>query len=153
MLEKILVPVDTIENSYTYEAVKKSIDFVKGWKKEPELVFFHVEYIESDLTEKESERILSAKEEEMEEEFKIIREECEKAGLTNVTTKFVEGKDYEEIVKMAEENFELIIMGSGKLHDRNVRGRIKKFLYGSVAEKVIHETPCSVLICRSENDE
>lgn len=47
-----------------------------------------------------------------------------------------------------EEEVDMIIMGSGKLHDRSAGGRIHKFFYGSVTEEVIHAAPCSVFVAR-----
>lgn len=149
-MTKILVPIDTIEHDYTLNAVREAIAIAKGAGAETELTFMHAEYVEADLPKPERERLVKAKEEEMEEEFSIIKEECQREGVSNVKTLVREGRPPEEIVKVAEEGgFDLLVMGSGRLHDQSVKGKIKRFLYGSAAEEVIHEAPCSILIAKS----
>lgn len=55
----------------------------------------------------------------------------------------LKGDPAEEIVKTAErENVDLIILGTGK----NI---VDKHLLGSVSEKVVHSTPCSLLLVRT----
>ena len=61
-----------------------------------------------------------------------------------VSTKFVAGEPYKEIVKAAKEgDFDLIIMGS-----RGLDGQIS--FQGSVSSKVINEAPCPVLIIKQK---
>jgi len=43
---------------------------------------------------------------------------------------------------------DIVVMGSGKLHDRSMSGRVQKFVYGSVTEEVLHKAPCSILVSR-----
>lgn len=152
--KKILVPIDTIEHAYTYNAMKEAIDLASGANNDRQLAFLHVEYVEADLPRDERKRLVKAREAEMEEEFKIIREECERCGVERVDTLVKEGRPHEEIVKHAEEeHFDLIIIGPGKLHDRSMMGRIERFLYGSVTEAVLHGSPCSVLIVRRKDSD
>jgi nucleotide-binding universal stress UspA family protein len=54
----------------------------------------------------------------------------------------IEGDPASEIVKIAEEeNVDIIIMGTGK-------SKIDKHLLGSVSEKVVHASPCTILLVR-----
>lgn len=149
-MTKILVPIDSVENDYTLNAVREAIDLASKMKEEgAELTFLHVEYVEIDLPKDERERLVKAKREEMQEEFEIIKEECQKEGISGIKTMVREGKADEEIVEIAEGGgYDLIVMGSGRIHDRSMTGRMEQFLYGSITEKVIHETPCSILITR-----
>ncbi|KXA93375.1 hypothetical protein AKJ66_02130 [candidate division MSBL1 archaeon SCGC-AAA259E22] len=151
MLEKILVPVDSIKNSYTFLAVEGAVDFAKGCgvQEEVELVFLHVFPSSVRIPTDRRKRIEDLDQEEMKLEFRVISEICEESGLNNVRTLFKRGKTDVKIVETAEEGgADLIIMGSGKIHDKSAAGRINKFFYGSVTEKVVHEAPCSVLVVR-----
>lgn len=153
MLEKILVPIDSIEWDNTLNAVEKAIEFSRGCSVSggPELIFLHVFHSKSRVPMSEKERLNELKSNRMDEEFNTIRELCEKEGLNNVTTMMKEGDPEEEILKLTEEEeVDMIVMGSGKLQDRSAQGRIDKFVYGSVTESVIHEAPCSVLVARPE---
>lgn len=154
MFEKILVPVDSITYDNTLFAVEEAIELATGCTTngEPELIFLHVWNIEtSRISRAEEKRLRSIRESEMEKEFEEIEKMCGERGVTNFRTKFKKGGvAHKEIVKMAQnEDVDLIVMGSGKLHDRSVRGRIEKFVYGSVTENVVHETPCSILVTRT----
>lgn len=153
MFNKILVPVDSITFDNTLLAVEESLEFANACSVEgaPELIFLHVWNIEtSRISQSEEERLRKLREDEMEEEFEEIENMCQEKGLNNFRTVFKKGKAaHEEIVMTAkEEDVDMIIMGSGKLHNRSRKGRIEKFIYGSITEKVIHETPCSVMVVR-----
>ncbi len=151
MLETILVPVDSIEWDNTLRGVESAIEFVRGCRidGEPELIFMHVFSLESRVPMSEKERLKEMKKKKMEDEFETIEEMCEEKGVKKTKTLIKEGDPVEEIIKTAqEEGAELIVMGSGKLHDRSAKGRIHKFVYGSVTENVIHKAPCSILVTR-----
>lgn len=151
-IKKILVPIDSIEYDNTLNAVRSAMEFSEGCtveKKEPELVFMHVFDIKPRVPMSERRRLIEMKRKKIKEEFKTIREMCKERKLKRVRTLLKEGNPEETIVETAqEENTDLIVMGSGKLHDRSASGRIHKFFYGSVTEKVIHEAPCSILVAR-----
>jgi nucleotide-binding universal stress UspA family protein len=71
----------------------------------------------------------------MEEKFQTPHIEFKKV--------LIEGEPAEEIVKVAEkEKVDLIIMGSGK-------SKIDKHLLGSVTEKVVHSSPCNILLIKT----
>lgn len=151
MLEKFLVPIDSIEWDNTLNAVKSAIELSRGCSidGEPELIFVHVIHIKPRIPMSEGDRLTEMKKEEIKEEFEEIRNMCEQEGLRNIRTLQKEGDPKKEIVKLAkEEEVDMIIMGSGKLHDRSAGGRIHKFFYGSVTEEVIHAAPCSVFVAR-----
>ncbi|MDL1972876.1 MAG: universal stress protein [Deltaproteobacteria bacterium] len=86
---------------------------------------------------------------------KVFREEGEKIlnqakGMAeregiHVRTYIEEGHPFEKIVELAKDtNTELIIMGS---HGRT---GLKKVLLGSVAERVIKNAPCPVLVVKKD---
>jgi nucleotide-binding universal stress UspA family protein len=57
-------------------------------------------------------------------------------------TKLLEGSPAEEILKEAEEGYELIVLGY------HGRGKLHEFLLGSVASKVIHLSKIPVLVVK-----
>ena len=66
-------------------------------------------------------------------------------GTINIEKEVLIGEPYEKILETAEkEKTDLIVMGN--------RGfsKIKRFFIGSVAQKVISEAPCPVLVIHSE---
>lgn len=153
MLEKFLIPVDALKWDNTLNAVKTAIRVSSGCKVggEPELIFLHVFYVKPRISISERKRLIDMKKEKVEKEFETIREMCKEEGLEKVRTITKEGNPSKEIVKLAEEeDVDLAVIGSGKLHDRSTAGRLNKFFYGSVTEEVIHEAPCSVLVTRPE---
>lgn len=152
MIEKILVPIDSIKHDNTLGGVINAMEFSKGCRlgvEEPELIFLHVLHSDARVPMSERNRIHELKEKRIQEEFEKIKEMCEERGLEKVTTMIKEGQPDVQIVKTAqEEDVDLIVMGSGKLHDKSTKGKIQKYFYGSVTEDVIHEAPCSILVAR-----
>ena len=58
-----------------------------------------------------------------------------------LTVEFRIGRDYQEILKFAEEqNIDLIILG------RQGKGSFQKAFFGNVTEKVARHAPCAVMI-------
>lgn len=150
----MLIPVDSIEWDNTLIAVENAIEFSKGCRVEgePELIFLHVFQSKDRVPMSEKDRIKKMKEKKMEDEFETIGEMCEEKGVTNYRTMVKEGEPHEKILETAKnEDVGMIIMGSGKLHDRSAKGRIQKFVYGSVTEKVLHQAPSSVLVARPKS--
>ncbi|MFB6216269.1 MAG: universal stress protein [Candidatus Aenigmatarchaeota archaeon] len=153
MSENILVPVDSITYDNTLLAVEKALEIASDSDSESssQITFFNV-WDEEDFTFVGPDG-LDAKEvrrSKMEEEFEKIGEMCEKKDFQNYETVFKSGESaHKEIVEKAREmDADLIVMGSGKLRDKRTEGEIERFRYGDIAEHVIHESPCSVLIAR-----
>jgi nucleotide-binding universal stress UspA family protein len=71
--------------------------------------------------------------------------EAKSLGAKNVTSELVSGPPWERIVGLAEPE-DLIVMGT---HGRT---GIRRFLLGSVAEKVVRHAPCSVLVAREDGE-
>ncbi len=147
------MPVDSIKWDNTLSGIENAIEISRGWssegKGEPELIFMHVLYTKPRIPISERKKLFEMKKKKVEEEFKTIKKMCMEKGLSNIRTVIREGKPAKEIVRTAQdEDVGLIVMGSGKLHDRSARGRIHKFVYGSTTEEVIHEAPCSILVAR-----
>lgn len=79
---------------------------------------------------------------------KILLDMEEKFKGPNIKFKplLKEGKPADEIVKIAEEEgVDLLIMGTGK-------SMVDKYLLGSVSEKVVHTSPCTVLLIRTSKE-
>ncbi|MCX5745168.1 MAG: universal stress protein [Proteobacteria bacterium] len=70
------------------------------------------------------------------------------AGVARVSSRFAAGITWTSIVDMANEDptIDAIVVGT---HGRSA---IKRFLLGSVAEKIIRHAPCSVLAVRGERE-
>ncbi len=156
-LQKILVPIDSIEYVNTLNGVKNAVKYASGCKaghENPKLVFLHVLNSESINSVDDKERLGRIKKRKVEEDFKAIEEICDDHGIENVKTMIREGEPDKKIVEIAkEEDSDIIVMGSGKIQDRSATGRIKQFVYGSVTEEVLHEAPCSVLVARGNTAE
>lgn len=151
MLDKILVPIDSIEWDNTLSGVENAMEIARGCQVdgEPELIFLHVFHFKSRVPMSEKERLKKLKKKKFENEYETIKEMCEEKGLKNYRKITAEGNPQEEILETAaNENVDLIVMGSGKLHDRSAKGKFDKFIYGSVTEEVTHESPCSILVAR-----
>lgn len=156
-MKKILVPIDSIDKKFTSKAVDIALQMGSKWGKnhDPMLFLLHVlktvEGLPQDLREKERE----LEKQRIEREFGEIKDRAAKRGIKKVKTLIKERNPVDpknidvHIVKVAEkENADMIIMGSGKVHAESVKGKLRKFIYGSTTEKVLHETPCSILLAK-----
>lgn len=81
----------------------------------------------------------------VEEGLALWRADAEKLGARRVTSVFLTGSPWNEIVRAARNDpaFDLIVMGT---HGRT---GLKHVLIGSVAEKVVRHADCPVLVVRS----
>jgi len=146
MYKKILIPVDGSEISE--KATMKGIELAEKFKSSVFAVY---------VIDKASffGKIKTTDPREMEKQWASIKIESQKEGekALNVVEnaakeknipfakEILEGKPGNEIVKAASnKNIDLIVMGSAKITN--------KFLLGSVAEHVVRNAACSVLICR-----
>lgn len=73
-------------------------------------------------------------------------QEARQLGATHVTTAFLEGSPWRELVDLADKGADLIVLGT---HGRT---GLKRLVLGSVAEKVTRHAPCSVLVVRDNPD-
>jgi len=66
---------------------------------------------------------------------------AEDAGALNVTTRICTGDTADEILEVAKaEKAEVLVLG------RRGHGRVREVLLGSVSQKVLHHTGCTVII-------
>jgi nucleotide-binding universal stress UspA family protein len=77
-----------------------------------------------------------------EEVVQEITERAEQAGVENITGSVLQGTPYEAILDYAEENCDLIVMGT------HGRSGLDRHLLGSVTEKVVRRSNVSVLTVR-----
>ncbi len=138
--QKILV---TSTGEYIDQIAKEAMELIADW--DAEVIGLHVvetsspfltsrkirEMMREELTKK-GEKILSV----MEEKFS--------SPNINFRPMMKEGKPADEIVKTAEEEgVDLLIMGTGK-------SMVDKYLLGSVSEKVVHTSPCTILLIQTK---
>src|SRR5262249_13118989 len=71
------------------------------------------------------------------------RERGESLGAVHASTLTEQGTPFVEIVRIAKDGYDLIVMGT---HGRT---GIRHALLGSVAEKVVRKAPCAVLTVRT----
>jgi nucleotide-binding universal stress UspA family protein len=141
MLSKILVAVDGSGNSF--RALENTFFIAKNTG--AQITAIHVieriptVYVESqkllnDLLanyRKESAKILDR-----------CKEMAEKSGI-KISTVIAEGDAASSITKYAQQGeFDLIVIGSRGL------GRLKGMMLGSISNKVLHHTKCSVMIVK-----
>ena len=141
MFSKLLVPVDGSENSL--RALEEAILLSK--KLDAQITALHV--MEKAPTvyihpQKELEELLKNYRKESER----ILEKCQEIGKKNGTelhTAISEGDVASKIIQYAENGrFDMVVMG------HRGSGKFKEMVLGSVSEKVLHRTKCSVLIVR-----
>jgi nucleotide-binding universal stress UspA family protein len=152
MIEKILVAFDSSEPA------NKALDFAVdiAEKYSAELLILSViqptitpvlEYPQLGVTAPPPVAISSYIKEVKDRHRKIISEAYKRIKKTKpnlkVSTKLLEGRPSDTIVETAEQgNFSLIVIGSQGL------GGVKKFLLGSVSDRVADEAICPVLIVK-----
>lgn len=141
MFTKILVPVDGSDNSYKAleaalilsEKLGSNISVVNVMEQVP-------------ITHIESEKLLSELLEAYKKENQDILLKCteiaNQKGLT-IKTFLLQGNPASAILDYnKKEKFDLVIMGSRGL------GKFKELILGSVSSKIVHHSPCAVLLIR-----
>ncbi|MDF2616127.1 MAG: UspA protein [Sedimentibacter sp.] len=158
---KILVPVDGSTSSIN--AVKKAIEVAKKMNGTIKLLtVVHIDGLQNYLRYKrqwsqvdgsaisESDPEEKKIEDKMKENSRrMLNAVVEKLDFSNINTEeeVLIGEPYEVILETARsENFDLIVMGN--------RGfsKIKRFFVGSVAQRVISDSPCPVLVMHTKID-
>jgi nucleotide-binding universal stress UspA family protein len=91
-----------------------------------------------------AEDVVASERQVAESEIAGVAESIRAAGATDVSTVIAEGAAGPAIVEVAAaEGCDLIVMAT------HGRSGLKRAVLGSVADHVLHEAPCPVLLCRS----
>lgn len=141
MYKKILIP---IMGQYMDELVESALHLISDSEVEVTCLYV-VDNSLPFLTPKRAKKMISH---QLNAEGKLFLNEIEEKfneyNKSNVTFKreLVEGKPGETIIKKAKENFDVIVMGTGK-------SIVDKHLLGSVSEEVVHYAPCTIHLVRT----
>ena len=141
MFTNVLVPVDGSDNSYRAldaalllsEKLGSSITVVNVMEQVP-------------ITHIESEKLLSELLEAYKKENQEILSKCSniatEKGLS-IKTLLLQGNPALVILDYSKkEKFDLVIMGSRGM------GKFKQLILGSVSSKIVHHSPCAILLIR-----
>ena len=141
MFTNILVPIDGSDNSY------RALDaaLLLSEKLGSNITVIHV-MEEVPITHIGSEKMLNELLEAYKKENQDILLKCSEIanqkGLT-VKTFLLQGNPASAILDyIKKEKFDLVIMGSRGL------GKFKELILGSVSSKIVHHSPCAVLLIR-----
>jgi len=147
MFQSIVVGTDGSETAG--EAVREAIELAKAVGASIELVSAY-EPVSNQRLRQESRQApedmqwMVTPREDVDQKLKEAKEMVAKMGVEKVNTHAREGDAADAILDVAEErNADLIIVGN-----KGMTGA-KRFLLGSVPNKVSHHAPCSVLIIRT----
>lgn len=141
MFAKVLVPVDGSDNSYRAldaalllsEKLGSIITVIHVMEEVP---ITHIGW------EKMLNELLEAYKKENQDILLKCSEIANQKGLT-VKTFLIEGNPASAILDYnKKEKFDLVIMGSRGL------GKFKELILGSVSSKIVHHSPCAVLLIR-----
>ncbi len=141
MFTNILVPIDGSDNSY------RALDaaLLVSEKLGSDITVIHV-MEEVPITHIGSEKMLNELLEAYKKENQDILLKCSEIanqkGLT-IKTFLLQGNPASAILDyIKKEKFDLVIMGSRGL------GKFKELILGSVSSKIVHHSPCAVLLIR-----
>jgi nucleotide-binding universal stress UspA family protein len=141
LFTNILVPVDGSDNSY------RALDaaLILSEKLGSSITVIHV-MEQFPITHIGSEKLLSEVLEAYKKENQDILSKCTEIaiqkGLT-IKTLLLEGNPASLILDYSKkEKFDLLIMGSRGL------GKFKELILGSVSGKIVHHSPCAVMLIR-----
>lgn len=137
----ILVPIDGSKASKI--ALEEAIKIAK--ENSASVIILHVVPQNADLIEVY--KISSLKSAFQQEGKKLLEEAYKYASQKGISaiSRLVEGKPWEEIIKIATtQNCDLIVMGS---HGHST---FSKFFLGSVTQRVLGEAPCPVMVVREK---
>jgi nucleotide-binding universal stress UspA family protein len=97
----------------------------------------------SDIIAPASPRLVEQVTQELERKLEGWRVEAEKLVGAKVAAVVLPGEPATEVVRFAKEgNYDLLVVATHGRHG------VKRLLLGSVAERVVREAPCSVLVAR-----
>jgi nucleotide-binding universal stress UspA family protein len=147
MFKKILLPVDGSRHCMEAARAAGELSVKHGGTVEPLVAVDYHHLTNGDLTESLIASIRHKIEARAEEALTSAAAAVRSAGGTAVQGKVLEGDPHEVILREAEEGeFDVIVIGSRGVSEDSGRSR----LLGSVAERVLHQTPCPVLVIRAE---
>ena len=147
MFKKILLPTDGSRHSAEAARFAGQLAKCHGGAVHP-LVAVEYQYVTDDDVPPEvastiRERIRRRAQAALDHASRVVEEEDGRSDGGRI----VEGTPPEAILREAEEGeYDLIVMGSAGVSQDDGRRR----LIGSVAERVLHDTPCPVLVIRAE---
>lgn len=147
MFKKILLPVDGSRHCMEAARVAGELSARHGGTVEP-LVAVDYHYLSSgDLSSEVIESIQQKIKARAEEALTSAASAVRAVGGTAMQGKVLEGDPDQVILREAEAGeFDVIVIGSRGVSEEAGRAR----LLGSVAERVLHRTPCPVLVIRAE---
>jgi nucleotide-binding universal stress UspA family protein len=141
LFTNILVPVDGSDNSY------RALDaaLILSEKLGSHITVIHV-MEEIPITHIGSEKLLNELLETYKKENQDILSKCSQLatqkGLT-IKTFLLQGNPASAILDFSKkEKFDLVVMGSRGL------GKFKELILGSVSSKIVHHSPCGILLIR-----
>jgi universal stress protein A len=141
---KILVPIDY--SAHSEEAMRNAVDVARRFSASITLVNV---YEPIDRLAPEAYWVISPEQEKhllaaFKERLIKAEQQVRDLGATTVDSQLLEGEAAQRIVSYASDNgHDLIVMGT---HGR--RG-VKHLLLGSVAERVLRTSPCTVLVVKA----
>ncbi len=138
---KICCPIDFSETSRA--ALEEAAELARRYEAEMALLHvFEPPAATSDLMVTPPE-MFEQTAKELERKLELWRSEAERRGAKAVRSLVVTGAAATEVVRFAREGgYDLVVMGT---HGR--RG-LRHLVLGSVAERVVREAPCAVLVVR-----
>ncbi len=142
-MRKILVPTDG--SDFARRGLEKALEYVQQFPSEITLLNVQLQAEETVSLGPWASASVGDVEQAKKDGEKILRAEAEiaKKATTDLKTAIAFGNPADQIVKFAEENsIDLIVIGSEGLSG------IKRFLLGSVANRVVAHAHCSVLVVK-----
>ena len=138
MIQSILVGYD--DSDLSKRAFAHALELAKRFR--ASLLVLAVVRIPEPAIFTEVEGIIDAAQEHFRGSFRMLTEQAQSAGVT-ISTEVVVGHPAEQIVHIAEtRQVDLIVVGS-----RGV-SRMKRWMLGSVSERVLRYAHCPVMIIR-----
>lgn len=147
MFQKILVPSDGSRSSLEAAKIAAEIASHHGGTVTPlvavEFRFLHGHDVPAEVSQQLESRVRASAQRALESTTGVLQS----AGARLGEGKIVEAPPVEAILKEAEDGeFDLVVMGSRGVSLEHGYER----LVGSVTERVLHRTPCPVLVVRAE---
>lgn len=141
MFSNILVPVDGSNNSY--RALEAALFLSE--KLDAKVTTIHVTEV-IPVVHVQSEKVLADILDSYKKESQLILSKCSelatKKGLS-INMKQIQGDPGSTILDFCEkEKYDIIVMGS------RGKGKFKELILGSVSNKVVHRSPCPVMIVK-----